>query len=218
MPFDIEKVNLPREKLAKTGIASLKDEELLALILSTGYKGKNVLRLAKDILKEYPTTDFICIPLSKLKQIKGIGPVKASIIAAAVELVKRGLDKNIIAIKKPTDILAYSVDIRDKRKEHFIAFYLNARNEILKRVVISIGTLNASLVHPREVFKPAIGRSVSSVIFVHNHPSGDPTPSEDDIKLTKRLTSAGEILGIEVLDHIIISKNDFVSMKAKNLV
>lgn len=218
MPFNIEKINLPREKLAKTGIASLKDEELLAIILGTGYKGKNVLCLAKDILKEYPAADFIRIPLSKLKQIKGIGPAKASIIAAAVELVKRGIDKNIIAIKKPTDILPYTADIRDKRKEHFIVFYLNARNEILKRVVVSIGTLNASLVHPREVFKPAVGRSVSSVIFVHNHPSGDPAPSEDDIKLTKRLVSSGEILGIEVLDHIIISKTDFVSMKAKNLI
>lgn len=218
MPFNIEKINLPREKLAKTGIASLKDEELLAIILGTGFKGKNVLCLAKEILKKYPTDDIVRLPLSKLKEIKGIGPAKASVIAAAVELSKRGFDKNIISIKKPVDILPYTVDIRDKKKEHFVVFYLNARNEILSRDFVSIGTLNASLVHPREVFKPAIEQSASSVIFVHNHPSGDPAPSEDDIKLTKRLVSAGEILGIEVLDHIIISKTDFISMKAKNLV
>ncbi|MBN1383424.1 MAG: DNA repair protein RadC [Elusimicrobia bacterium] len=218
MPFDIEKINLPREKLAKTGISSLKDEELLALLLSTGYKGKNVLHLAKDVLKKYPVNDLVRLPLSKLKQIKGIGTVKASVLAAAVEISKRGLDRNIISIKKPTDILLYTIDIKDKKREHFVVFYLNARNEILKRTVVSIGTLNASLVHPREVFKPAVGRSVSSVIFVHNHPSGDPDPSEDDIKLTKRLVSAGEILGIEVLDHIIVSKTDFVSMQARNLM
>ncbi|MDD5686403.1 MAG: DNA repair protein RadC [Elusimicrobia bacterium] len=218
MSFNIEKVDRPREKLARTGIASLKDEELLAIILGTGYKGKNVLQLSKEILKEYPADDLIRISLSKLKQIKGIGPAKASFIAAAVELVKRGFEKNAISIKKPTDILPYTLDVRDKKKEHFVVFYLNARNEILKRDFVSIGTLNASLVHPREVFKPAIEHSAASVIFVHNHPSGDITPSEDDIKLTKRLISAGEILGIEILDHIIVSKNNFLSMKSKNII
>ncbi|MBI5573191.1 MAG: DNA repair protein RadC [Elusimicrobia bacterium] len=218
MPFDIEKVDLPREKLSKTGVSSLKDEELLAIILGTGYKGKNVLQLSKEILKNYPTGDFIQLPISKLKAIKGFGSAKASVIAAAVELVKRGLDKNVVAIKKPTDVLPYTLDIRDRKREHFVVFYLNARNEILKRDFVSIGTLNASLVHPREVFKPAIEHSAASVIFVHNHPSGDTTPSEDDIKLTKRLIAAADILGIEILDHIIISKTDYLSMKSKNLI
>src|SRR3989339_54751 len=212
MPFKTDKINLPREKLAKTGLSCLKDNELLAIILRTGYKGKNVLQLAKEILKEYPADEFIKIPLTKLKQIKGIGPSKASIIAASVELVKRGLDKDVVSIKKPTDVLPLALDIRDKKKEYFVVFYLNARNEILKRDFVSVGTLNASLVHPREVFNPAIQHSAASVIFIHNHPSGDTTPSEDDIKLTKRLVSAGEILGIEVLDHIIVAKDDFLSM------
>jgi len=147
-----------------------------------------------------------------------LGSAKASVVAAAVELVKRGLAKNVVAIKKPTDVLPYTLDIRDRKREHFVVFYLNARNEILKRDFVSIGTLNASLVHPREVFRPAIEQSAARVIFVHNHPSGDITPSEDDIKLTKRLISAAEILGIEILDHILISKTDYSSMKAKNLI
>jgi len=218
MSFDIEKVDLPREKLEKTGVSSLKDEELLAVILGTGYKGKNVLQLAKEILKQYPAADLIRIPLQKLKDIKGIGKAKASVIAAAAELVKRGIDKNIISIKKPTDILPYIADIKAKFKEYFVVFYLNARNEILKREFVSVGILTASLVHPREVFSPAISHSAASVIFVHNHPSGDSTPSEEDLKLTKRLITAGEILGIEVLDHIIVTKTDFLSMKAKGLI
>ncbi|MFH0948788.1 MAG: DNA repair protein RadC [Elusimicrobiota bacterium] len=218
MPFDIDKIDLPREKLEKNGVSSLKDEELLAIILCTGYKGKNVLQFAKEILKQYPIRDFIKIPLSKLKQIKGVGIAKASGIVASIEFVKRGLDESVVAIKKPVDVIPYVLDIRDKKKEHFVVFYLNARNEILKRDFVSIGTLNASLVHPREVFKPAIEHSAASVIFIHNHPSGDTTPSEDDIKLTKRLISAANILGIEVLDHIIISKSSHLSMKGKGLI
>jgi len=218
MLFDKEKIDLPREKLTRTGAQSLKDEELLAVILGTGYEGKNVLRLAKEILKQYPAADLIRIPLSKLQGIKGVGPAKACLIAAAVELVRRGIDKNIVSIKKPTDIIPYVNDIKDKNREYFVAFYLNARNEILRREFVSVGILTASLVHPREVFAPAISRSAASVIFVHNHPSGDPTPSEEDIKLTKRLVSAGEILGIDVLDHIVITKSGFLSMKGKGVM
>jgi len=218
MSFDREKIDLPREKLEKTGVSSLKDEELLAVILRTGYKGKNVLQLAKEILKQYPADDFIRIPLSKLRGIKGVGLAKAALIAAAIELVKRGLDKNIISIKKPTDILPYVSDIKTKQKECFLVFYLNARNEILRREFVSVGILTASLVHPREVFAPAIIQPAASVIFVHNHPSGDSTPSDEDLKLTNRLVSAGEILGIEVLDHIIVTKTGFLSMKGKGLI
>jgi len=218
MSLDIEKINLPREKLSKTGAASLKDAELLAIILRTGFKGKNVIQLSKEILKKYSLDDFIRLPLAELSRIKGLGTGKATIISAAVELVKRGLDKNVVSIKKPVDILPFTFDIREKKKEHFVVFYLNGRNEVLKWDNVSIGTLNASLVHPREVFKPAIEQSAASVIFVHNHPSGDTTPSEDDIKLTKRLVAVSEILGIEVLDHIIISKTGYLSMKSKGLI
>ncbi len=218
MSFDIEKIDLPREKLARSGAQSLKDDELLAVILGTGYEGKNVLRLAKEILKQYPACDLIRIPVSKLKGIKGIGSAKACVIAAAVELARRGIDKNIVSIKKPTDIIPFVHDLRDKNREYFVVFYLNARNEILKREFVSVGILTASLVHPREVFAPAISHLAASVIFVHNHPSGDPTPSEEDIKLTKRLVSAGEILGIDVLDHIIIARSAYLSMKGKGVM
>ncbi|OQA89500.1 MAG: hypothetical protein BWY26_01670 [Elusimicrobia bacterium ADurb.Bin231] len=218
MSFNKEKIDLPREKLERKGVSSLKDEELLAVILRTGYKGKNVLQLAKEILNQYPVQDFVRIPLSKLRDIKGMGRSKACAIAAAVELVKRGLDKDIISIKKPTDILPYVFDIRTRNKECFLVFYLNARNEILKREFVSVGILTASLVHPREVFNSAITQAAASVIFVHNHPSGNSNPSEEDISITKRLSSAGEILGIEVLDHIIVTKTDFFSMKAKGII
>lgn len=218
MSFNKEKIDLPREKLERKGVSSLKDEELLAVILRTGYKGKNVLQLAKEILNQYPVQDFVRIPLSKLRDIKGMGRSKACAIAAAVELVKRGLDKDIVSIKKPTDILPYVFDIRARNKECFLVFYLNARNEILKREFVSVGILTASLVHPREVFNSAITQAAASVIFVHNHPSGNSNPSEEDISITKRLSSAGEILGIEVLDHIIVTKTDFFSMKAKGII
>jgi DNA repair protein RadC len=218
MSFKTDKTGLPREKLAKSGAESLKDEELLALLLCTGYKGKNVIQLSKEILRQYPACDLIRLPFGKLKGIKGVGNSKACLIFAAAEFVRRGFEKEDVSVKCPTDVLPFVADIRNKTKEYFVAFFLNARNCIIRRDIVSIGTLNASLVHPREVFKPAIEQSAASVIFIHNHPSGDPSPSEDDIKLTKRLVSAGEILGIDVLDHIIITRTGFLSMKAKGII
>jgi DNA repair protein RadC len=218
MPFSVDKVDMPREKLAQKGAAALKDAELLAIILGTGYKGKNVLDLSKEILKNYPAPVLVSMSVSELQKIKGIGAAKASIIAASAELAVRGRAPNPSSIQKPTDLLPLAAEIRSKKKEHFVAFYLNARNEVIHREFVSIGTLSASLVHPREVFKSAIEHSAAGVIFTHNHPSNDPVPSDEDIKLTKRLVSAGLILGIEVLDHIIVTETDFTSMKGAGLM
>jgi len=166
----IDRVDLPREKLFATSPSALKDEELLAIILGTGYKGKDVLTLSRDILKKYKVEELISMPPPELKKIKGIGPARASIIAAASELALRGRPR-ISSIRTPSDVIPLVSDIRTKKKEHFVVFYLNARNEVIHKEFVSIGTLSSSLVHPREVFKAAVERSAAGVICVHNHPS-----------------------------------------------
>jgi len=161
--------------------------------------------------------------MEELTKIKGIGPAKAAQIKAAFELSKRLEDSSDkdrkTTVKSPEDaIKSVKNQLKGKKKEHFLVLSLDTRNHLINTQTISIGSLDSSIVHPREVFKEAISSTAASVIFAHNHPSGDPTPSEDDIKLTKRLVEAGEILGIEVLDHIIICDKDYISMKSKNLL
>jgi len=161
--------------------------------------------------------------IEELRQIKGIGPAKAAQIRAAFELSKRLEDlpgeAAKITVKSPEDVIKTARTLlKGKKKEHFLILCLDTRNHLIKTNVVSIGSLDCSIVHPREVFKEAISSSASSVIFIHNHPSGDPTPSDDDIKMTKRLIEAGEIIGIDVLDHIVICDREHLSMKAKNLI
>jgi len=161
--------------------------------------------------------------VEELTQIRGIGPAKAAQIKATFELSKRlensSGEATKITVKSPEDVIKTARNqLKGKKKEHFLVLCLDTRNHLIKTNTVSIGSLDCSIVHPREVFKDAISSSAASVIFIHNHPSGDPTPSEDDIKMTKRLIEAGEIIGIEVLDHIIICDNEHLSMKAKNLV
>lgn len=148
-----------------------------------------------------------------------MGSAKTCEIVACFELGRRLLqNKQSTLILGPKDVWEELKDIRDNKKEHFVIFFLDARNQEIKREVISIGSLNANLVHPREVFEPAVRHLAAQVIVAHNHPSGDPEPSEDDLEITKRLTEAGKILGIEVVDHIIITKSDFLSFKEKGLI
>jgi len=210
---------LPREKLESRGPQGLTDSELLAILLRTGHSKKNVLQIAKDILKNYPLEKWSGLDLSKLTEVKGIGPVKAGILTAALELARRALkleENNAHVVQKPQDVLPLVAFIRDSKKEHFICIFLNARKQVIHQETISIGTLEASLIHPREVFQPAIECSASSVIFVHNHPSGDATASREDILVTKRLCESGRLLGIDVLDHLIVSKNDYISLRSDN--
>ena len=213
----------PRERLSKLGSEALSSQEILALILGRGIKGESVIVTAQKLLSKFGNLkNLASASVEELTQIKGIGPAKAAQIKAAFELSKRLEDPSTegpkITVKSPEDaIKATRSQLKGRRKEHFLVLCLDTRNHLINTNKISIGSLDCSLAHPREVFKEAISSCAASVIFMHNHPSGDPTPSEDDIKLTRRLAEAGEIIGIEVLDHIIICDRDHLSMKAKNL-
>ena len=206
---DLPKSDRPREKLAAKGPRALKKEELIAILLRTGTKGRNALKIAKDILRLYGDKKLLDAPYKELKNMHGMGPTKAAHILAAIELGKRLYKEKTekeIFINSPEDVIKEVSYIRENKKENFIVLYLDARNYLIHKETVSIGTLNTSLVHPREVFEPAVKNFAAQIILVHNHPSGDTKPSEEDIKLTKRLSQAGKIMGIEVLDHIIISK------------
>lgn len=213
---DIAKVDRPREILEKYGPEKLSNAQLLAILLRTGTQDCNVIELAKKILKKFPQEKLLTASIGELKNIHGLGKVKASEIIACLEFGRRMLkDKKSALILSPKDVWENCRDIRDHKKEHFVVFYLDTRNQEIKREVISIGTLNANLVHPREVFEPAIRHMAAQIIVTHNHPSGNPEPSDDDLVITKRLTEAGKILGIEVLDHVIITKTAYLSVKNK---
>ena len=218
----LPKIERPREKLISNGTQNLKDDELLAILLRTGREGKNVLEVAKQILRKYSKKRLFKMKYEDLSKIKGIGPAKACIILASQELVKRALkiqDETLPIIHSVKDIVAQAVYLRDRTREHLMTIYLNARNEMVwKKQSTFIGTLNANIVHPREIFAEALKQNAASVILVHNHPSGDPEPSEDDLEITKRLIEAGKIMGIDVLDHIIITKSKVFSFKEKGLI
>jgi len=218
---DLPKIERPREKLIQKGPQNLKDEELLAILLRTGREGKNVLEVAKQILRKYSKKRLLKLKYEDLTKIKGIDSAKACTILAAVELVKRALkigEETLPVICSTKDVIAQFTYLRDKSREHLAALYLNARNEMVYKKHLFVGTLNANLVHPREIFEHALIGNAASVILVHNHPSGDAEPSEDDLAITKRIQEAGKIMGIDVLDHIIITKNKVFSFKEKKLI
>jgi len=216
---DLPKVERPREKLMQYGPGKLSNSELLAIVLRSGKKGENVIELANKILKRFSKDELPNLTFNDLKDYPGLGPAKACEIVACFELGKRLLkDKKAEIYLKPREIWEELKDLRDHKKEHFVIFYLDSRNQEIKREIISVGSLNANLVHPREVFEPTVRHLAAQVILAHNHPSGDPEPSEDDLEITKRLTESGKILGIEVVDHIIVVKNGFLSFKEKNLI
>lgn len=201
------------------GAEKLSDAELLAILLRVGTKDCNVIKLAQKILKKFPKEKLLAASIEQLSAIHGLGKVKASEIIACLELGKRLLkDKKSTLIISPKDVWENLKDIRDHKKEHFVVFYLDTRNQEIQREIISIGTLNASLIHPREVFEPAVRYCAAQILISHNHPSGDSTPSGDDIEVTRRLIDAGKILGIEIIDHIIVSKNAFISLKCEGLL
>ena len=220
---DLPRQERPRERLQKFGPEALSAQELLALVIGRGIPKKSVMSIAQELLVKFGNVRAIShATIEELSQIRGIGLAKAAQIKACFELGKRqDLEPESIDfdIKDPQSVVkAIRASIKDKAKEHFKLILLNPRNRIIGISTISIGTLNAILVHPREVFKDAITHSAASVVLAHNHPSGDPEPSEDDIKITKKLVESGKILGIEVIDHIIIGKNNFCSYKERGLI
>ena len=216
---DIYKGDRPRERLMRFGPDKLKDYELLALILNTGIKNENVVDISKKILRKYKINNLKQIKPKDLLEIKGVGKIKALRIIACLEFGKRVLNtKTFSFIYSPKDIWEDLKVIRGSKKEHFYVFYLDSRNQIINKELVSIGTLNASIVHPREVFEPAVRNLAAQIILSHNHPSQDPNPSEEDIVLTKRLIEAGRLLGIEIIDHVIISKEKYFSMKKQGLI
>ena len=219
---DLPAAERPRERLQKFGAEALSAQEILALILGSG-AGESVMVTAQRLLSQFGNLKGIAAAsIEELSKIKGIGIAKAAKIKAAFELANR-LDgyteaREKTVIKNPEDIAGMvRGKLRGKKKEHFLALLLDTRNQVLKVAEISVGSLDSSIVHPREVFKEAIAASAAAVIFAHNHPSGDCTPSTDDIELTKRLVQAGQIIGIEVLDHIIIGDRKHLSLKSKGL-
>jgi len=216
---DLPKIERPREKLMQYGPGRLSNTELLAIVLRSGKRGENVIDLANKILKKYKAESLPTLTYQELKGFSGLGPAKTCEIIACFELGKRLLKGKIAGLYlKPEDVWKELKDIREHKKEHFIIFYLDSRNQEIKREIISVGSLNANLVHPREVFEPAVKNLAAQVILAHNHPSGDPEPSEDDLEINKRLVEAGKILGIEIIDHIIVTKNGFFSFKDKGLI
>ncbi len=208
----------PRERVKINGIDSLNDSELLALILENGTNGENVIDLSHRLISTFSLESLNSLSLSELMKIKGIGLAKAAKLIAAFELSKRVNSGKICekVVNNASDIANYYMErLKDKKKEYFIAVFLDSKNKIIKDEVISVGTLNSSLVHPREVFKEAIKNSANSIILVHNHPSGDCEASENDIDITKRIAKSADIVDIKVLDHIIITEKGWDNIPLK---
>ena len=203
-----------REEMARIGPHQLSEAQLIALILRCGTARHGVLKLAQDIHKEFGLTALARLPLEELQGVGGLGPAKAASLVAAFELGRRVQQRCEQGVTSAAQALTWFQDLAIARKESFRALYLDGRRQVLRVETISIGTLTQTLVHPREVFQPALLCLAAAVIVGHNHPSGDPTPSSDDFAMTDRLVQAGSLLGIEVLDHVIIGRTGYRSLRA----
>ena len=217
--MDMPQAVRPREKLIQHGAHGLKDYELLAILLRTGYQGKSVVDVAKRILSVYSLAELYSLPLEKLTKLKGVGPSRATIITAGLELARRVVaNPNHYVMKSSSDIANAVGFLRHKKREHLVALYLDARYVLIDTYTVSIGTLTEGLVHPREVFRPPIKFSAVHVVIAHNHPSGDPTPSLTDISVTRKLVQAGKLLDIDLIDHVIVAKETYVSLKEEGMM
>ncbi|MCW1926995.1 RadC family protein [Bhargavaea beijingensis] len=213
----------PRERLIHQGAESLSNQELIAILLRSGTRQESVLQLANRVLAFFDRIqDMQHATIEEMTSVKGIGEAKAVQLLAAVELGKRLTRKQSTeryVIRSPEDAAAYLMpDMSNLNQEHFVVLFLNVKNEVLHSRTIFIGSLNSSIVHPREVFREAVKRSAASIICAHNHPSGNPAPSPEDIEVTKRLAEAGRIVGIDLLDHIIIGDHKFLSLKEGDFI
>lgn len=201
---DIPKLDRPREKLQQKGAEGLSDLELMAILLGRGVKGHDVLTVADRILKVLDGNKGQ-VNLEELQKIEGVGLAKATLIAAAIEFARRRIRPEGLKISFPVDALPLIQHYADRKQEHFICVSINGANEVIASRVVSVGLVNRTQVHPREVFADPITDRASAIIIAHNHPSGGLTPSNEDLEITKQLKSAGETLGIRLLDHIIFN-------------
>lgn len=216
---DLPLEDRPRERLMKLGPEHLSTAELIAIILRTGTIGENVSVVAGRLLKKFGLKGLSTASLQELMMVQGIKEVKAGQLLACFELARRLEAYNPEPkprIRSSRDVYALlAPGMRDLKKEKFTAIYLNTKNAVIRMETVSLGSLNGSLIHPREVFKTAILESAAGVIIAHNHPSGDPTPSLEDLQVTKRLIEAGEIVGIKLIDHVVIGEEGFESILSK---
>jgi DNA repair protein RadC len=220
---DLPEELLPRERLYQLGPEALSNSEILAILLRTGIKGENVLTLAERILADTGGLSGLGkLTVHELAKIHGLGKAKSAEVKAALELGRRSVSLDPMSrpvVNSPQDVAQMVMEeMRHLDREHFRVLSLSTKNHVLGISSISIGSLNSSLVHPRECFKEAIRRNSNAIILLHNHPSGDPTPSKEDIEVTRRLADGGKILGIEVLDHVVIGDNRYVSLKERGVM
>jgi DNA repair protein RadC len=216
----------PREKMRTKGAAALSDAELLALIIRVGdaTAKQSAIDLGRELITHFGGNlrELASADLSEICQIQGVGLAKAASIKAAFTLAARFQDRKLERLDRfttPRQVFDYfHYEFRDSRKEYFLILLLDGKNRIIRRVQISEGSLNQSIVHPREVFSPAVKETAAAIILVHNHPTGDPSPSSEDIAITRRLKEAGEIMGIKVLDHIIVGDGEYVSFVERGLL
>jgi DNA repair protein RadC len=214
---DLPEEEKPREKLRKYGPAALKNYELIAVILGTGTKKEGILELSQRIMSQYGNQAIFSEgDVGKVEKVLGLSPVQACQVVATFELGRRLFGRQYeVFFRSPEEVFQYAKDMARLKKEHLRGLYLDTRNKLLRDEIISIGTLNASFAYPRDIFTPALETHAAAVVVIHNHPSGDPSPSGDDVELTKRIYQASKILEIDFLDHVIIGDERYISLKEK---
>lgn len=220
---DLPEDERPREKMLKFGAEKVTNGELLAIIIRTGVKSASAVKLAESILARATSLrELPNLTVEELMEVKGIGKAKGVQIKAALELGRRiatSFRQDSLSISSPRDVVGLIMEeMRFYQKEHFKAILLNTKNQVIASETIFIGSLNASIVHPREIFNLAIKKNSASIILAHNHPSGDPTPSQEDIEVTKRVVEVGNIIGIKVLDHLVIGEGKYYSFRESGLI
>lgn len=220
---DLQKEEKPREKMVEKGSEVLTDVELLAIIIRSGGKDTSATNLSRELILKFGNLkNVLSADIEQLKNFKNIDIAKATAIKAVEEISKRYLTpfrEEAVKIKSPNDVYGLiRKEVINKEEEYLFLICLDSRNRLISQEVISKGTINETLIHPREIFKKALNKNAYSIILVHNHPSNEPDPSDEDIKVTKRIFRAGIDMGIPLTDHLIVTSNDFMSMKAQNLI
>ncbi len=214
---DLPAHNRPREKLKERGASALTDEELVAAILGRGVEGQDLRTISRSVAKLI-RNHRANLTIDHLTAVRGMGLAKAAQILSAFELARRHLIKDTVKVTGAQDVIPLLADIADKKQEHFVCISLNGAHELIEKRIVTIGLVDRSPVHPREVYADVISDRAAAVIFAHNHPSGDLKPSNSDLKIHEQLTEAGKILGIRVLDHIIVTKKGYFSFQEAGLI